>query len=130
MEGSSSVVLRRVLGRGAYSDGKPLAFVELQPLTGRTHQLRVHCAAMGWPIVGDAIYGNAPRHSGAPLHLHARDVVVPLYKNREPIRQVSMIRLAFEVRKRLCGTTPAKDFDPLVPGSGHLISLFTSGLPF
>ena len=44
------------------------------PLTGRTHQLRVHCAAMGWPILGDAIYGNAPRFGGPILHLHvARD---------------------------------------------------------
>jgi tRNA pseudouridine32 synthase / 23S rRNA pseudouridine746 synthase len=58
----------------------------LEPLTGRTHQLRVHCAAMEWPIVGDAIYGRAPRAGGPPLHLHAREIVVPLYKNREPVR--------------------------------------------
>lgn len=35
----------------------PVTRVELQPITGRTHQLRVHCAAMGYPIVGDSIYG-------------------------------------------------------------------------
>jgi len=35
----------------------PVTRVELQPITGRTHQLRVHCAAMGHPIVGDSIYG-------------------------------------------------------------------------
>ena len=61
-------------------------WLALEPLTGRTHQLRVHCAAMGWPIVGDSIYGGAPRHGSPGLQLHARDVVVPLYKNRDPIR--------------------------------------------
>jgi tRNA pseudouridine32 synthase / 23S rRNA pseudouridine746 synthase len=65
---------------------KVFAWLALEPLTGRTHQLRVHCAEMGWPIVGDAIYGNAPRHGGPALHLHAAEVVVPLYPRREPIR--------------------------------------------
>ena len=64
----------------------PLAWLALEPLTGRTHQLRVHCAAMGWPIVGDNIYGGGPRLGGPGLHLHAREVVVPLYKNRPAIR--------------------------------------------
>ena len=63
-----------------------MSWLALEPLTGRTHQLRVHCAEMGWPIVGDAIYGSAPRSGGPPLHLHAREIVVPLYKNRAPIR--------------------------------------------
>jgi tRNA pseudouridine32 synthase/23S rRNA pseudouridine746 synthase len=62
-----------------------LSWLALEPLTGRTHQLRVHCAEMGWPVLGDAIYGNAPRAGGPALHLHAREIVVPLYKNREPI---------------------------------------------
>ena len=66
----------RVLGR---ADGR--AALAMEPLTGRTHQLRVHCAAMGWPILGDPIYGAA----GDPLHLHARTIRVPLYKNKEPI---------------------------------------------
>ena len=35
----------------------PVTRVELIPVTGRTHQLRVHCAAVGHPIVGDSIYG-------------------------------------------------------------------------
>lgn len=68
------------------SQSTTYTWLALEPLTGRTHQLRVHCAAMGWPIVGDAIYGSAPRTGGPILHLHAREVVVPLYKNRAPIR--------------------------------------------
>jgi tRNA pseudouridine32 synthase / 23S rRNA pseudouridine746 synthase len=67
----------RVLSRA-----ENLTLLELTPLTGRTHQLRVHCAAEGWPILGDSIYG----HGGAMgLQLHARAIAVPLYKNREPI---------------------------------------------
>ncbi len=65
---------------------KDFTWLALEPVTGRTHQLRVHCAAKGWPIVGDAIYGSAPRYGGPGLHLHAAEVVVPLYPRREPIR--------------------------------------------
>ena len=58
-------------------NGKPLAFITFEPLTGRTHQLRVHAAAMGWPILGDPIYGSG-RDPGSPLlHLHAREIIVP-----------------------------------------------------
>jgi tRNA pseudouridine32 synthase/23S rRNA pseudouridine746 synthase len=63
-----------------------LSWLALEPLTGRTHQLRVHCAAMGWPIVGDAIYGTARRDGSDLLQLHAREIVVPLYQNKPPIR--------------------------------------------
>jgi len=65
-----------------------LSFLELEPLTGRTHQLRVHCAAMGWPILGDPIYGNG-RDGDVPLQLHARKVTIPLYKNKPPIEVVA-----------------------------------------
>ena len=79
-DGQPSATTWKVMGRGA-----GYTWLALEPLTGRTHQLRVHCAAMGWPIVGDAIYGTASRESGPPLQLHAREIVVPLYKNRDPI---------------------------------------------
>jgi 23S rRNA pseudouridine955/2504/2580 synthase len=56
--------------------GNHAAFVELQPLTGRTHQLRVHMAAIGHPIVGDGKYGGKEAFlTGAisrKLHLHSR----------------------------------------------------------
>ena len=60
------------------------AFLALEPLTGRTHQLRVHCAALGWPILGDPIYGTGTL-SAPSLHLHARSISEPLYKNKEAV---------------------------------------------
>ena len=71
----------RVLARGG---GR--AALALSPLTGRTHQLRVHCAALGWPILGDPIYGaSTPGDGGPPLHLHARAISVPLARSKPPI---------------------------------------------
>lgn len=49
--------------------------IELEPVTGRTHQLRVHMAAMGHPILGDALYADAATQAQAPrLLLHASDL--------------------------------------------------------
>jgi tRNA pseudouridine32 synthase / 23S rRNA pseudouridine746 synthase len=83
--------------------GGKLTWLALEPLTGRTHQLRVHCAAMDWPIVGDAIYGTAPRSGGTVLHLHAREVVIPLYKNRAPIRVVVSVPAHMRAALAQCG---------------------------
>jgi tRNA pseudouridine32 synthase/23S rRNA pseudouridine746 synthase len=83
-------------------EGK-ITWLALEPLTGRTHQLRVHCAEMGWPILGDTIYGTAPRSGGPGLQLHAREIVVPLYKNRAPIRITAPVPPHLRERLLACG---------------------------
>ncbi|MCJ2034481.1 RluA family pseudouridine synthase [Methylobacterium sp. J-068] len=78
--GDPSLTRFSVLGRGG-----GLTWLALAPVTGRTHQLRVHCAAMGFPILGDPIYGAAPRSGGPGLQLHARALRLPLYPKKPPI---------------------------------------------
>jgi tRNA pseudouridine32 synthase/23S rRNA pseudouridine746 synthase len=97
-KGQPAATTWKVLGRSP-----PFAWLALEPLTGRTHQLRVHCAAMGWPIVGDAIYWSAPRSGGPGLQLHAREVVVPLYKNRAPIAVTAPVPAHLRERLAACG---------------------------
>ena len=79
--GDAALTRFTVLGRGG-----GLTWLALAPVTGRTHQLRVHCAAMGFPILGDPIYGTAPRSGGPGLQLHARALTLPLYPKKPPIR--------------------------------------------
>ncbi|MGK6356158.1 RluA family pseudouridine synthase [Sphingomonas sp. DT-207] len=73
-EGQPSRSRYRVIERA----GNRAAWVELQPFTGRTHQLRVHMAAIGHPIVGDGKYGGPeaflPGSISRKMHLHARRI--------------------------------------------------------
>ncbi|MEP9357948.1 RluA family pseudouridine synthase [Sphingomonas sp. KR3-1] len=75
-EGQPARSRYRVIGRA----GNRAAWVELQPFTGRTHQLRVHMAAIGFPIVGDGKYGGPEAFLtggiSRKMHLHARRIRV------------------------------------------------------
>ncbi len=75
-EGQPARSRYRVIDRA----GNRASWVELQPLTGRTHQLRVHMAAIGHPIVGDGKYGGPDAFlSGSisrKMHLHARRLII------------------------------------------------------
>ncbi|XP_038042944.1 RNA pseudouridylate synthase domain-containing protein 1 isoform X2 [Anas acuta] len=68
-----------VLEHGSYS-GDPVTKVLLQPLTGRTHQLRVHCSAIGHPIVGDFTYSHKKDSSPYRMMLHAYYLRIPTGK--------------------------------------------------
>ncbi len=84
----------RVRGRGP-----GLSLLELSPLTGRTHQLRVHCAALGWPILGDCIYGRG----GTRLHLHAKAIMIPFYKGRAAVQVEAPLPQHMREGVALCG---------------------------
>uniref|UniRef100_A0A3Q3WGR7 Pseudouridine synthase RsuA/RluA-like domain-containing protein n=1 Tax=Mola mola TaxID=94237 RepID=A0A3Q3WGR7_MOLML len=66
-----------VLEYGLY-DEEPATKVLLQPLTGRTHQLRVHCSAIGHPIVGDFTYSSGADDAPYRMMLHAHLLHIPL----------------------------------------------------
>jgi tRNA pseudouridine32 synthase/23S rRNA pseudouridine746 synthase/23S rRNA pseudouridine1911/1915/1917 synthase len=74
--GQPAVTDYRVLAQDAAA-----SWLELRPRTGRTHQIRVHCAALGCPVLGDPLYGTG----GGPLQLHSRAVTLPLYPGKPPV---------------------------------------------
>ena len=118
-KGQSARTRYRVIDRA----GNRAAWVELQPLTGRTHQLRVHMAAIGHPIVGDGKYGGQGAFlTGSisrKMHLHARrlriehpesdhiDVTAPLPEHFA----ASMAQLGFDEAdgESVLGASPPPD---------------------
>ncbi len=103
--------------------GKIASWLALQPLTGRTHQLRVHCSLLGTPIQGDRKYGGpAACPAGAPagLMLHAREIRLPhpdggsleLSAPLDPVVRAGFAWLGFEPDPDLPGARLA-DFDPI-----------------
>jgi tRNA pseudouridine32 synthase/23S rRNA pseudouridine746 synthase len=81
--------------RGA---GSGFSWLELHPKTGRTHQIRAHCAAIGHPIIGDAVYGSG----GGPLCLLARAILLPL---DPPVGAISPVPPHMEKGLKSCGWT-------------------------
>lgn len=98
---------------------KRFAWVTLKPVTGRTHQLRVHMANLGTPIIGDPRYFNIENWQGAPglsegLHLHARRLAIPLRGGKRinisaplpPHMRASFETLGFDPDRYDVGTDP------------------------
>lgn len=88
--------------------GDGLSLLELSPETGRTHQLRVHCEALGCPIAGDPIYGgDRARAMARHLHLHARRVVIPYHHDATPITVTAALPEHMLALIRMIGLDPA-----------------------
>lgn len=79
-DGQESITDYKVMGN---EGGK--SWIEFHPRTGRTHQIRVHSASLGCPIIGDWVYGEYIKDE-IMLHLHARSVEIPLYPSKPAIR--------------------------------------------
>jgi len=112
-EGQQSITDYRVLGRT-----EKTTWLELKPRTGRTHQIRVHCAEIGCPLIGDPAYGpDAARNrtENIPLHLLARRIALPIYPKREPVTATAMPPAHMLAALQACGyqlETPAAVTSP------------------
>ncbi len=101
--GQAAVTDWRVLGR---ADG--LSWLECRPRTGRTHQIRVHLAELGCPILGDPVYGPSGEAPPAvPLQLHARSIALPLYPTRPAVGAEASPPAHMLEALRRCGYGPA-----------------------
>ena len=106
-KGLASKTRYRIIERA----GNSAAWVELQPLTGRTHQLRVHMAAIGHPIVGDGKYGGKGAFLtgtiSRKLHLHSRRL-------RIDHPDGGSIDVQADVPEHFAASLDALGFDPLL----------------
>ncbi|MEL6369620.1 MAG: RNA pseudouridine synthase [Pseudomonadota bacterium] len=100
-DGQSAVTVYRTLSvNGDYH------LIEARPKTGRTHQIRVHLASIGLPIVGDPVYGpKDSQNDTAPIALHAWHVTIPLTKNKDPLRIIAPVPATMSALAKDTGLT-------------------------
>ena len=98
-KGQIAITRYRTLGRAP-----GMTWLELTPETGRTHQIRVHCADAGCPVIGDRLYGKAA--PGEMLHLQSHAIVLPLQKSKPPIRVEAPPPPHMLAALKACGFTP------------------------
>jgi tRNA pseudouridine32 synthase/23S rRNA pseudouridine746 synthase len=93
-KGQAAVTDYRVRGT---ADGR--AWIECFPRTGRTHQIRVHLATLGCPVLGDPVYGS----KGGALHLHSRAVAFPLYPSKPRVEAEAPVPAHMRAAMAACG---------------------------
>lgn len=95
--GQAAVTEYRVLGTGG-----GFSWIECKPKTGRTHQIRVHLASLGTPILGDPQYGDKTEPV-RPLHLLARAVSFKLYPKKPPVAAEAPVPAHMQAALKSCG---------------------------
>jgi tRNA pseudouridine32 synthase/23S rRNA pseudouridine746 synthase/23S rRNA pseudouridine1911/1915/1917 synthase len=104
-DGQAAVTDYRVLGSGNGPAGEKLAWIECKPRTGRTHQIRVHLASLGAPLLGDPQYGDKTPGE-RPLHLLARAVSFKLYPKKPPVSAEAPVPPHMRRALKACGWRP------------------------
>ena len=99
-KGQAAVTRYRTLGRAP-----GMTWLELKPETGRTHQIRVHCADAGCPVIGDRFYGHP--EPGQQLHLHSRAIVLSMSTNKPPVVVTAPPPAHMMAALTACGLTPS-----------------------
>jgi tRNA pseudouridine32 synthase/23S rRNA pseudouridine746 synthase/23S rRNA pseudouridine1911/1915/1917 synthase len=111
--GQRSITEYRVLGA---ADG--LAWIECHPRTGRTHQIRVHLASLGAPLLGDPQYGDKTP-GGRPLHLLSRAVSFKLYPKKPPVGAAAPVPAHMRAALEACGWKEEPRDEPPPPRLGE-----------
>lgn len=101
-DGQHAVTDYRV--RGTAPDGT--CWIECHPRTGRTHQIRVHLASLGAPLLGDTQYGNVALEKPLTLHLHSRGISLPLYPSRAAVSVTAEPPAHMRTALQACGWVP------------------------
>jgi len=112
-DGKPAQTLYRIIEtrRSAKRGGIPVTWLTLMPLTGRTHQLRAHCAALGTPIMGDGKYGGRAAFAEGlvkRLMLHAREIAVPHPDDGTTLRVTAPLPVHMADAWRTLGFDPRK----------------------
>jgi len=121
--GQAARTAYRVIDRA----GNSAAWVELQPFTGRTHQLRVHMAAIGHPIVGDGKYGGQQAFLtgtiSRKMHLHARRLIIdapPSKKGGKTGGEREVIDVTAELPEHFAASMQQLGFDELASNAAPI----------
>jgi RluA family pseudouridine synthase len=104
-KGQEALTRYRLLGTAMTPQGQR-SWIECEPKTGRTHQIRVHLAEIGCPVVGDPVYGHRKKdgtEAAEPLHLHSRSISMPLSPSRPPIVVTAPVPAHMQDALAACG---------------------------
>ncbi len=90
-EEREAITRYKVLARATGPDGKQYSYVEVYPLTGRTHQIRAHFRGIRHPIIGDELYGSFQgKNTASRSMLHALSITIDIPEEKEGVKQYTI----------------------------------------